>query len=228
MEIIGSLRTGPSEAALYWDPVEHLGWLSLIEESDGSWSVVESESMLLPPPEDRWGGFSSYIQIAASNGRFIGGWVDPEADRIAATGEMGTRLAQTAPEAGGFIIFDSEAEAVQLRTFREGSLLSAVYLVPDIEPDLVPDDIPDAGWNAEFVRMLATAPEEARALVPRQLRPGLLVRSLSALLAGTPSVISAKRSAVHLAGPENEAVLFLHAYVIAGQPQVVGYDYRIR
>jgi hypothetical protein len=228
LEIVGSLRAGSSQAALFWAPAEQTGWLALVAESEGSWGVTETEPLLLPPPEDRWGGFNSYVQIEVPHGRFIGGWVDPEADGVATTDVVGEQLGQTVPETGGFIIFDSDAQAVQVRTFREGSLLSAVYVVPDVELDVIPEDIPDASWNAEFVRSVLTDPEDAERFVPAEFLPGLLVRSLAELLEGTPSVASASKSAVHLSGPDHEAVLFLIAYLIDGEPLVVGYDYRVR
>jgi hypothetical protein len=228
VEIVGSFRAGPSEAALFWAPAEQTGWLALIEESDGSWGVTETEPLLLPQPEDRWGGFSSHLQIAVPHGRFIGGWVDPEADAVATADVFGEEFARTVPEEGGYILFDSDAQAVQVRTFRADSLLSAAYLEPDVELDLVPDNVPEASWNAEFVRSVLATPEGAERFVPEELLPSLLVGSLAGLLKGTPSVASATRSVVHLSGPDQAAVLFLIAYVIDGEPLVVGYDYRIR
>ena len=72
------------------------------------------------------------------------------------------------------------------------------------------------------------SPSDAGEFVPSELRPGLLVRSLSVLLSETPTVRAVDRSVIHLDGPARDAVLFLHAYVIDGEPQVLGYDYRTR
>jgi hypothetical protein len=97
-----------------------------------------------------------------------------------------------------------------------------------VELDVISQDIPDSAWQRGFIEEVLRSPSNAAEFVPSELRPGLLVRSLSVLLADTPTVRSVDRSVIHLDGPEHDAVLFLHAYVIEGEPRVVGYDYRTR
>jgi hypothetical protein len=115
-----------------------------------------------------------------------------------------------------------------VRSFRDRDLLGAVYVVPDVELDVVPEGIPDPDWQRRFIETVRRSPSDAEDLVPDELQPALLVRSLADLLTETPIVNSADRSVIHLDGPEREAVLFLHTYIIDGERWVVGYDYRPR
>jgi hypothetical protein len=230
-EIAAAAETDDSIAVLLDVDVGQTETLALVENRGGSWGVFETAHLLLPPVEDRGGGFSGFAEVSTPQGRFIGGYVDPQATMSRATDSQGDIVASDQPRAGAVLLFDDGSRASQIAAFEDDDLLSAVFAVHDVELDLLPtqrESEPDEDWNAAFVRLVLDDPSVARERVLADVGPSDFVKPLARLLAATPTVSAVDGNVLHLHGRERDAVLFLTAYVIDGERKALAYDYRPR